>query len=202
MFLAQIPFWFFPAKMRDKNKLRQEREAVAVGSDKGDAFLGNDAKYKIPPLSSLEEQQKQQQHQPEVDTKKSLESNSSFAFYARDFLAASVRLLRNLVFVLLILGYATLMAISAGFAVFLPKFFEVTIDGLLFFSLSLFLDASSHLYMRLCPSVRMSVCPYVRMSVCPYVRNHLTRNMIPLPLPLPISRLTESIEQMNNFRSG
>ena len=29
-----------------------------------------------------------------------------------------------------------------------------------------FLDASSHLYKRVCPSA----CPYVRPSVCPYVR--------------------------------
>ena len=28
-----------------------------------------------------------------------------------------------------------------------------------------FLDASSHLYRRVCPSVRVSVCPYVRTSV-------------------------------------
>ena len=42
------------------------------------------------------------------------------------------------------------------------------VDSLLLF-LSLFLDASSHLYMRVCPSVRPSVCPYVRPSVCPSV---------------------------------
>ena len=34
-----------------------------------------------------------------------------------------------------------------------------------------FLDASSHLYMRICPSTRWSVCPLVRLSVGPSVSN-------------------------------
>jgi len=106
MFLAQIPFWFFPTKMTSKTKLEREL--------RGDSFL--------PP--SPQQQQQQQQHQ-ELDTKAAMDARSSFLFYARDFLAASLRLLRNGVFILLILAYATLMAISAGFAVFLPKFFEV-----------------------------------------------------------------------------
>lgn len=62
---------------------------------------------------------------PIVDTKTAIESRLSFVFYLRDFIAASLRLLKNVIFILLILAYATLMAISAGFAVFLPKFFEV-----------------------------------------------------------------------------
>ena len=36
---------------------------------------------------------------------------------------------------------------------------------------SMFLDASTHLYMRVCPSVRRSVGRSVRRSVRPSVRN-------------------------------
>ena len=39
-------------------------------------------------------------------------------------------------------------------------------------SLHEFLDASSHLYMRVCPSVRMSVCPFV----CPLASKKNRRN--------------------------
>ena len=38
-----------------------------------------------------------------------------------------------------------------------------------------FLDASSHLYKPVCPSVRPSVCPSVRMSVRMSVRHKLSK---------------------------
>ena len=46
---------------------------------------------------------------------------------------------------------------------YFPQFPSFLFHFLLFF---VFLDASSHLYMRVCPSVR----PSVHVSVCPYVR--------------------------------
>ena len=42
---------------------------------------------------------------------------------------------------------------------------------------SLFLDASSHLYKRVCPSVRRSVRPSVRRSVRPSVRPSVRRSV-------------------------
>ena len=43
-----------------------------------------------------------------------------------------------------------------------PPFHSSLSLALILISRFLFLDASSHLYMRVCPSVRMSVYPYVR----------------------------------------
>ena len=49
------------------------------------------------------------------DTKAMLEAQSAnFFFYVKDFAMAAVRLLSNTVFLLVILAYATLFAISAG----------------------------------------------------------------------------------------
>ena len=89
------------------------------------SFLSPSTDETSPPSSPRSLPNAPAKAEEEIDTKAALESRSSFLFYARDFLAASLRLLRNAVFFLLILAYATLMAISAGFAVFLPKFFEV-----------------------------------------------------------------------------
>ena len=46
------------------------------------------------------------------------------------------------------------------------------------FHISIFLDASLHLYMRLCPSVGRSVARSVRPSVCRSVGNAFFKNML------------------------
>ena len=119
MFLAQIPFWFFPRKMSSKRKLAYEAYQHSFLSSCDSPPLSPVKMSSLAAASAADPATT-----PGLDTKTAIESRSSFVFYLRDFFSASLRLLKNVVFILLILAYATLMAISAGFAVFLPKFFE------------------------------------------------------------------------------
>ena len=133
MFLLHIPFWFFPKSMEKEKeptktttatttKLEMERHSGQDDDreeeEQQDSGLGNGEKL-VPRNNNNHDSNGSGADSPKksskVDTKAMLEAQSAnFFFYVKDFAMAAARLLSNSVFLLVILAYATLFAISAG----------------------------------------------------------------------------------------
>ena len=65
-----------------------------------------------------------------------------------------------------------------------------------------FLDASAHLYKKVCPSARSYVCPYIDPSICPFFRLSVCPLIRPLIRPfvhptvhMPASTKKEPLEK-------
>ena len=135
MFLLHIPFWFFPksmAKEEEPISLRKTSSGDAKveleRNDKVDNAVEENRDRLVSSRNNNNNNNNSNNNQDliaasnankaQVDTKALLETGASnFLFYLQDFVAASIRLLMNPVFLLVILSYATLFAISAGICI-------------------------------------------------------------------------------------